>query len=138
MLRDIKLCEGLEHIDPWAFYNCTSLEGIIVPSNLKGIGEGTCFGCTRNSLVELREGLEEIHERAFSLCKSIQQISIPSMVKYIATDAFDFCDGSVEIIFSSGVKFLLEVSLPEWLVADGICKLPEKYHVSSAQYSNPL
>ena len=128
MLSNVELREGLERIDDMAFSYCTSLQGIVIPSTVKMIGECAFSSCTQMRHVELREGLKAIHEWAFRECNSLQQISIPSTIDFIHRDAFYNSRGLVVIKFSSDIEmFLSEVSLREWLVADDICNLPAKY-----------
>ena len=123
-LRSVKLCEGLERIEDGAFGGCTSLEVIDIPSTIQVVGEEAFHGCTKLRSVELCEGLERIDRGAFAGCTSLEQITIPSTVNFIGPEAFKNSRGLV-FKFSSGMeKFLKEVSLREWLVADGLfCNL---------------
>ena len=98
------------------------------------IGEEAFRGCTLLGSVELCEGLVSIQDGAFSTCRLLQQINIPSTVNFIHRDAFNNIHGLFDshgsgvIKFSSGMEtFLSEVSLRDWLVADGICNLPARY-----------
>ena len=120
LLRSVKLCEGLESIQQLAFADCTSLESIAIPSTVQVVGVDAFRGCTKLRSVELCEGLERIDRGAFAGCPSLEQITIPSTVNFIGTYAFMNSRGLV-FKFSSGMeKFLKEVSLREWLVADGL------------------
>jgi hypothetical protein len=90
-LRNVELCEGLRRIDGVAFWGCTSLRRINIPSTIKVIVMDAFYGCHQLRHIEFREGLKRIGDRAFAECISLEQITIPSTVKEIRVGAFDGC-----------------------------------------------
>ena len=115
--------EGITHIGNYAFYNCTllaevslpstletignyafsrdlSLEEIALPDSVRVIGEQAFESCTNLRSVTLPSSLEHIGDAAFFNCKSLQGIEIPETVTYIGRSAFEECRalaGSVTI-----------------------------------------
>lgn len=108
-------------IDPYAFYKCSSLYSISLPSTLKYIGYYAFSECTHLSVVEgdinasicqnaffKCTALAEIHlnggefigAQAFDGCTSLKSIQIPNTVSKIGIKAFSDCKNlkNVEII----------------------------------------
>jgi hypothetical protein len=103
LLRGIDLPEGLECIEPFAFYACISLEGIAIPSTVKVIGKSTFNGCRLRG-IDLREGLECINKEAFRLCDSLEGIVIPGTVKVIGEKAFYCCKRMRSVELREGLE----------------------------------
>ena len=111
----VELREGLEIVDEGAFYGCTSLESITIPSTVKVIGKEAFVRCTRLMQVELREGLESISNGAFYECTSLERISIPSTVHYIEKDVFGNCSALEAVEFCEEIEeFVSAMALRPW------------------------
>lgn len=63
------------------FDGCVSLKEIVIPENIKIIGEYTFHGCVALENAVLSNGLEEIGAFAFGDCVSLKSINIPDSVK---------------------------------------------------------
>jgi BspA type Leucine rich repeat region (6 copies) len=107
-LRNVDLNEGLEQIEAGAFYECTSLQRIVIPSTVKEIGSQAFDGCFRLRKVELCEGLELIGDVAFEDCISLQRISIPSTVKEIGEYVFGGCGHLMNVELREGLELIGE------------------------------
>ncbi len=53
LMRNLVIPEGISKINPYAFYNCSSLTGIKIPESLKEIGYSAFSGCSNLSLVAI-------------------------------------------------------------------------------------
>lgn len=82
--------EGVETIRTKAFYKCTELREITLPSTLKSIEEKAFFRCSIGEIT-LPEGLTFIGKDAFGYCSNIKEIEIPSTIKEIGEYAFYNC-----------------------------------------------
>ena len=100
-IRQVKLHEGLERIDAYAFDSCDLMK-IRIPSSVRTIANGTFAACHSLSQVTLCEGLESIKDEAFYGCTSLETIVIPSTVREIAR-AFVGCTSLKEIVFPSAI-----------------------------------
>ncbi len=58
-LRVVEFCEGVQKIGPSAFYRCSSLEHVIVPSTVESIDGSAFDGCTSLVTVEFCEDIED-------------------------------------------------------------------------------
>ena len=108
-----------------AFYNCTSLASISIPSSVTSIGDGAFGWCTGLKSITIPEGVTSIGDDAFrdctSLasvtfagdsqltsigavafygCTSLTRITIPSSVTSIGEDAFRDCTGLTSVTFA--------------------------------------
>ena len=86
------------------FYQCKNLKKVVLPSNLKVLGEGAFTDCTALEEVVLPSTLEEIEWSAFCYCNSLKSILIPASVKIINQTAFYQCYALEEVVFEEGSK----------------------------------
>jgi hypothetical protein len=93
-LEHVRLPASISEIPDEAFFQCGSLEGIVVPEGVARIGKSALESGYGSSLanVQLPDGLVEIGERAFYDCGSLEKINIPDSVTVIADDAFKGCE----------------------------------------------
>ena len=92
--------EGVETIRTKAFYKCSDLREITLPSTLKSIEEKAFFRCSISEVI-LPAGLQYIGKDAFTYCSSISEIVIPSTVKEIGEYAFYNCTALFDITVES-------------------------------------
>ncbi len=88
--------EGVETVRTKAFYKCSELRSIILPSTVKFIEEKAFFRCSISE-VTLPEGLEFIGKDAFSYCTALKEIVIPSTIASIGDYAFYNCTSLLSI-----------------------------------------
>lgn len=106
----IELNEGLETIGSQSFYNCSSIESIILPSTMKDVGQHAFDGCKSLVNVQLNEGLEKIGSQAFGFCKSLTSIIFPSTVRCIDYRAFGVCEKLARVTLNEGLENIAEFS----------------------------
>ena len=88
--------EGVETIRTKAFYKCSDIREITLPSTLKAIEEKAFFRCSISEIT-LPDTLEVIGKDAFSYCTGLTVVDIPASVKTIGDYAFYNCTGLLEI-----------------------------------------
>ena len=74
-----------------AFYSCTNLTSITIPSSVTSIGEEAFAGCASLSAITISNGLTNIGEYAFYDCTNLTGLPIPSSVAIIGDGAFESC-----------------------------------------------
>lgn len=86
--------DEVEHIPA---YLCVHFKGelrnIIIPDNVKTIGDAAFAWCDNLVSVKLGNGLTEIGKAAFNSCRSLNSITIPNNVESINQGAFQQCSG---------------------------------------------
>ena len=86
-----------------AFYDCSSLTSISLPSSLTSISDEAFRYCTSLTEVDLSNctSLTSIEYYAFSDCISLTSITLPSSLTYIGEGTFYNCSGLIEIDLSN-------------------------------------
>lgn len=87
-----------------AFYNCTSLTSINLPSSLTRIGNNAFQGCTSLASVNLPSSLTTIGSYAFQDCTSLTSISFPSSLTAVNSNAFENT-GLTSVTIPSGMPY---------------------------------
>lgn len=80
--------EGLTYLGEKAFFNCTGLTTISLPSTVETYGPNIFYGCKNVTNVELPQDMEKIPNGLLWNCTGLKRIYIPSSVKEIGNAAF--------------------------------------------------
>lgn len=91
--------EGVETIRSKAFYKCSDLKEVKLPSTLKIIEEKAFFLCDLKEII-LPDGLETIGKDAFGFCSSLKEITVPASVTRIDDYAFYSCTSLLKVNMS--------------------------------------
>ena len=78
-------------LSDYTFYNCKSLENIILPEGLIEIDDNVFSLCEKLTDIQLPSTLETIGEDAFYYCIALTEIDLPLSLKTIRSDAFTLC-----------------------------------------------
>ena len=92
-----------------AFYDCSGLTEITIPSNVTSIGNIAFLSCTGLTEITIPNSVTSIGEYAFSYCSGLTSVTIPNSVTSIGVSAFCDCDG------------LTEITIPESVTSIGDC-----------------
>ena len=102
-LEEIIFPNDLKTIEECAFMNCKSLKEINIPTNVYSINDGAFIGCELLSNVKLNHGLETIGNNAFNGCISIKNIEFPETILSIGQGAFSNCISLERVNFNQGL-----------------------------------
>ena len=103
-ITSVRFKEGLQKIEDWAFYNCSSLESITLPSTVTEMGYYAFSNCTNLREVIFNDGLKKIGREAFNNCTSLENIALPSTVTEIGDHAFNSCHNLREVTLNDGLQ----------------------------------
>ena len=73
-----------------AFYGCSSLKSVSIPSSVNSIGAGAFNGCTSLTSVNIPNSVTSIGSATFASCSSLKSVHIPSSVTSIGNYAFQY------------------------------------------------
>ena len=102
-LSEIVIPSSVTSIGDSAFYGCNSLSEIVIPSSITSIGDSAFYGCNSLSGIVIPSSVTSICDSAFWGCNSLSEIVIPSSVTSIGDRAFSSCDSLSEIVIPSSV-----------------------------------
>ena len=88
---NIVLPDSLQTLCADVFGNCSKLESIALPCDLKMIPVRAFKGCKNLKKVDFNKGLETICGAAFNECSSLGSIALPESVISIDPWAFAYC-----------------------------------------------
>ena len=102
-LSEIVIPSSVTSIGDSAFYGCNSLSEIVIPSSITSIGDSAFYGCNSLSGIVIPSSVTSMGDSAFWGCNSLSEIVIPSSVTSIGDRAFSSCDSLSEIVIPSSV-----------------------------------
>ena len=87
----------------YAFYDCSRLKSVVIPSSVTSIGERAFYGCSKLTSVEIPSSVTSIGEYAFCGCSKLTSVEIPSSVTSIGSYAFYGCSSLASVEIPSSV-----------------------------------
>ena len=97
-----------DKLGDWAFYGCSGLTSLTLPSGVTSIGNKAFRGCSRLTSLTIPSGVTSIGKRAFYGCSGLTSLTLPSGVTSIGNYAFYGCRGLTSMTIPSGVTVIGE------------------------------
>lgn len=108
-IETVVISEGATSIGEYAFFECTGLKNVTIPSTVKTINEGAFYKCSGltspqpeksdDEIVDsitIPYGVTSIGDEVFAHCTGLKKVTIPGSVKSIGERAFSDCHISTE------------------------------------------
>ena len=86
-----------------AFYGCTGLTSITIPSSVTSIEDYAFADCSSLTSITIPNSITSIDDYAFAGCSSLTSITIPNSVTSIGGSAFSGCTGLTSITIPNSV-----------------------------------
>ena len=102
-LTSLTLPSGVTEIGDYAFSGCSGLTSLTLPSGLTEIGHKAFNGCSGLTSLTLPSGLAKIGSNVFYGCSGLTSLTLPSSLTEISYCAFSGCSGLTSLTLPSGV-----------------------------------
>ena len=102
-LTSLTIPSSVTSIGKGAFYGCSNLTSLTIPSSVISIGSSAFRGCSGLTSLTIPSSVTSIGNSAFFGCSSLTSLTIPSSVTSIGDDTFRDCSGLTSLTISSGV-----------------------------------
>jgi hypothetical protein len=86
-----------------AFYCCSGLTSVTIPSSVTSIGGSAFYGCSGLTSVTIPNGVTSIGNNAFYGCSGLTSVTIPNSVTSIGNGAFYNCSGLTSVTIPNSV-----------------------------------
>lgn len=106
-VKKVTVSEGVRLIEYNAFYGCTALTTVVLPSSLEEMTEYTFYQCTNLKTVSLdtaNSKLTKIGQYSFAYCEKLTGFDIPSSLKELEEFVFAYCSSLKKIIIPDTVE----------------------------------
>ena len=127
---------SVKEIEWKAFYDCTGMTSLTIPSSVKQIGRQAFRGCTGMTELILADGIETIGYAAFELCTNLTSVSIPNSVTYIDAWAFTACYALKTVLIPNSVTTINHHAFDRCNALENIyCHIKEPITVTDDTFS---
>ena len=92
-----------DKLGDYAFYGCSGLTSLTIPSSVTSIGEAAFNGCSGLTSLTIPSSVTSIGKGAFYGCSNLTSLTIPSSVISIGSSAFYGCSGLTSLTIPSSV-----------------------------------
>ena len=92
-----------DELGDYAFYGCSGLTSLTLPSSVTSIGSYAFYGCSGLTSLTIPSSVTSIGYKAFAYCSGLTSLTIPSSVTSIGESAFKGCSGLSSLTIPSGV-----------------------------------
>uniref|UniRef100_A0A6C0KHX0 Uncharacterized protein n=1 Tax=viral metagenome TaxID=1070528 RepID=A0A6C0KHX0_9ZZZZ len=90
----------------FAFYGCTNLTSIVIPSNTLTIGNGMFYGCTNLENMDIPASVTTIGNDMFHGCRALTSVSMLKGITTIGNDMFHDCIALESVTIPSSVTMM--------------------------------
>mgnify|MGYP000854409752 CR=1 FL=1 len=109
-LESIQLPTGIKKIQAHTFEGCENLENLVIPGNVESISDYAFYNCKGLVSVVFSEGVRYIYSYAFGNCGSLRIVGLPKSISSIWDDAFKGCS-DIEVSYDGFEKNKEEINL---------------------------
>ena len=107
-LTSLTIPSSVTSIGNEAFHGCSGLTSLVIPSGVTSIGDEAFYGCSGLTSLVIPSSVTRIGWSAFEDCSGLTSLTIPSSVTWISGEAFSGCSGLTSLVIPSSVTSIGE------------------------------
>ena len=131
-LTSLTLPSGVTEIGDYAFFRCSGLTSLTIPSGVTEIGGNAFYCCSGLTSLTIPSGVTKIGDSAFDFCSGLTSLTIPSSVTWIGDNAFSGCSGLTSLTIPSSVTWIGDYA---FYGCSGLTSIPLPSGVTKIGYS---
>ena len=131
-LTSLTIPSSVTSIGDYAFYECCGLTSLTIPSSVTSIGREAFYCCCGLTSLSIPSSVTSIGYRAFFRCTGLTSLSIPSSITSIGVYAFSNCTGLTSLSIPSSVT---SIGANAFSNCSGLTSLTIPSSVTSIGYS---
>ena len=97
-----------------AFYYCSGLTSVTIPSSVTSIGSHAFYDCSGLTSVTIPSSVTSIGSHAFYGCSGLTSVTIPSSVTSIGSGAFSYCSSLATTIYTGTVAQWCNITFDDY------------------------
>lgn len=121
-ISSIVIPSNIKSIGDYAFVDCFDLKSITIPDSVKSIGGGAFENCRGLKNIIISNSVTDIAEYAFASCAGLKNVIIPDSITHIRNATFYYCDS------------LTNVTLPNSIASIGTLSFAYCYELKEITY----
>ena len=121
-IRSIVIPSNIKSIGDYAFVDCFDLKSITIPDSVTSIGGGAFENCRGLKNITISNSVTDIAEYAFASCAGLKNVIIPDSITHIRNATFYYCDS------------LTNVTLPNSIASIGTLSFAYCYELKEITY----
>ena len=98
-LEKIDIPSGMVNVEKFAFYYCSKLVNVVIPDTVEIIGDSAFSNCTGITSVTIGNNVKQIGAHSFSSCSALVNVEIGEDVSDIGSHAFYYCKAISRIVY---------------------------------------
>ena len=102
-IKEFEVPDGVTEIEPFAFYQCTTLESVTLPDSVESIGD-SAFRKSGLREIRISSGVDRIGTYAFAECAYLERVTMAEGVWEIGAYAFAECDSLTHVVMAESVE----------------------------------
>ena len=112
-LTSINIPSSVTSIGDNAFEKCSSLTSLVIPSSIYSIPDYAFYDCTKLISIKFPLEIKSIGNSAFQGCTSLESVKLPNSIESLGSEAFAGCLSLTSITLPSNIEIV-----PPYFVAN--------------------
>lgn len=141
-LTKVSIPSNVSTLGEFAFYKCSMLTNLDIPNSVTYIGNGAFQDCSKLTNIIIPDGVTCINNWTFYGCACLKNVSVPSHITSIGDHTFEGCSSLTDIIIPVGVESIGEYTfkgcsrLRNIIIPDKVNKIGEQAFSGCTSFTN--